>query len=76
MSKIKVLDNYHLIREMFRKGENGDINFYTKRVGINERTFYRLLKYLEIIDGIKVEYNKRQRIYYMKEVNLEDYHNK
>jgi hypothetical protein len=59
MSEIKCLENYHQLKKMFRKGEGGDINYYINRVGINERTFYRLLKYLEIIDGIKVECNKK-----------------
>lgn len=67
MSEIKCLDNYHQLRELFREGKTGDINYYINRIGINKRTFYRLIKYLEIIDGIKVEYNKRKRIYYVSE---------
>lgn len=56
---------------MFLRGETGDIDYFTNRLGIKKRTFYRLIKYLEIIDGIKVLYNKRLQIYYICELRVE-----
>jgi hypothetical protein len=71
MNEIKCLDNYCRLREMFLRGETGDIDYFTNRLGIKKRTFYRLIKYLEIIDGIKVLYNKRLQIYYICELRVE-----
>jgi hypothetical protein len=56
---------------MFLRGETGDIDYFTNRLGIKKRTFYRLIKYLEIIDGIKVLYNKKLQIYYICELRVE-----
>lgn len=58
MSKIKCLDNYHELREMFIRGERGNKNFFTRRLGIKPRTFYRLLNYLEKMDGMIIKYDK------------------
>ena len=66
MSEIKCLDNYYELREMFLKGEKGNMDFFTKRIGIQPRTFYRLLKYLEKIDGINIQYNKFSDVYQIK----------
>lgn len=65
MSEIKCLDNYHQLREMFQKGEKGNIEYFTAKIGIKPRTFHRLLNYLEKIDDMKVSYNKFSDYYYL-----------
>ena len=58
MSEIKCLDNYHQLPEMFLKGEKGNGEYFSNRLGISTRTFQRLLKYLDKIDNLKVYYDK------------------
>lgn len=63
MNEIKCLDNYSLLREMFLKGEKGDVEYFVSRLQISPRTFYRLIKYLDKVDGIKIEYNRFSKAY-------------
>ena len=65
MNEIKCLDNYRQLREMFLNGEKGNGKYFTSRLGISIRTFQRLIKYLHIIDNIKVQYNKYSNYYYL-----------
>ena len=68
MNGIKCLDNYHQLREMFLKGEKGNLKYFTNRLGISARTFYRLISYLDKMDDIKVRYDKSMDLYYLNRV--------
>lgn len=58
MSDIKCLENFERLKEMLLKGEKGNGYYFSSRLNISTRTFFRLLKYLYKIDGIKVKYDK------------------
>jgi hypothetical protein len=68
MDKIRCLENYHQLREMFLKGEKGNAKYFTNRLGISTRTLQRLIRYLNKIDNLKVQYDKSIDLYYLKTV--------
>ena len=63
MCEIKCLENYKNLKIMLEHGEKGDADYFSKRLGISKRSFFRLLKYLQEIDNMDVNYNKCTGIY-------------
>jgi len=66
MTGIKCLDNYRRFKEMILKGETGSACYFSSRLKISTRTFFRLIHYLNDIDGLKINYNKANDIYYLE----------
>jgi hypothetical protein len=66
MENIKCLDNYKWLKEMLLKGYRGDADFFSKKLNISRRTFFRLLFYLKEIDNLEVVFNKKSKVYYLK----------
>ena len=66
MSEIKCLENYKRLKEMLTKGEKGDANYFATKLGVSDRTFYRLINYLKEIEQLNIKLNKSTRGYYIE----------
>ena len=66
MTKIRCIENMNRLKEMLLSGEKGDADYFSARLGISRRTFYRLLKYIEKSNDIKVGYNRTRKTYYLE----------
>ena len=64
MSKIKCIENYKELREMFLKGEKGNAEYFAAKLNISIRSFYRLVKYLKEIESIDIRFDKHTGIYF------------
>nr|WP_319570031.1 helix-turn-helix domain-containing protein [uncultured Draconibacterium sp.] len=65
MSEIKCFENYKRLKEMLIKGEKGNADYFSKKLGISNRTFYRLIKYLKDIEQLKIKLNTVTNCYYL-----------
>lgn len=65
MTEIKCIENLKRLNEMILKGAKGDATYFSAKLDISESTFYRLIRYLEVI-GLKIKYNKTKKIYYLE----------
>ncbi len=63
MSKIKCHENYKVLREMLLNGEKGDAEYFSNKLGISSRSFYRLIKYLKDIENMEVSFDKYNGVY-------------
>ena len=68
MGNIKCLENYNGLRKMLFHGEKGNAGYFSTKLNISTRTFFRLIKYLYEIEGIRVIYNRNKNIYYLEYV--------
>ncbi len=66
MSEIKCLENYKRLREMLLNGYKGDADFFSKRLNISKRSFFRLVKYLKEIENLSIQFNKNTETYYLE----------
>lgn len=66
MNDIKCFKNYKELKEMLRNGEKGNACYFSSKLNISTRTFFRLIKYLDEIEGIKARYNKAEDVYYLE----------
>jgi hypothetical protein len=66
MHEIKCLENYKHLREMFSKGEKGNARYFSEKVGISTRSFFRLISYLREIDNMEICYDKENKTYYLE----------
>ncbi len=62
---IKCLDNYIKLKKNFEEGYKRDIGFFCERINVSKRTFHRLIKYMHLINGYNVKYNKQTVCYYL-----------
>jgi hypothetical protein len=67
MTQIKCIENFLELRHLFRKGVTGDINFFTDRLTISNRTFFRLIDLLKKHEGMDIIYSRSTNRYYIKE---------
>jgi len=65
MSEIKCLENYKRLKEMLQNGESGDAEYFSQKIGISTRSFFRLLNYLDKLNNMKPKFNKTSRRYYL-----------
>lgn len=66
MNDIKCLENFKRLKEMLLKGEKGNARYFSSKLNISTRTFFRLIKYLDEIEEIKTKYNKTSDTYYIE----------
>lgn len=66
MGDIKCLENYKRLKELLSEGEKGNAGYFSARLNISTRTFFRLIKYLHEIEGVQVFYDKNKNIYYLE----------
>ncbi len=66
MNKIRCLENYKRLKEMFKMGDRGDANYFSEKLGISNRTFYRLVKYLKEIEQLNIKYSTQTNWYYLE----------
>jgi hypothetical protein len=66
MSEIRCFEKYKRLREMLTKGVKGDANYFSEKLNISNRTFYRLIKYLKEIDQLNIQFNKNKGTYYLE----------
>ncbi len=65
MGDIKCLENYKRLKEMLANREKGNAKYFSRKLNISTRTFYRLVKYYYEIEGVQIKYNKNQDFYYL-----------
>ncbi len=66
MNQIKCFQNLDCLNEMLLKGEKGDAAYFSAKLDISERSFYRLLNYLKNINGLNIRFDKGRRTYYLE----------
>ena len=66
MNQIKCFQNLDRLNEMLLKGEKGDAAYFSAKLDISERSFYRLLNYLKNINGLNIRFDKARRAYYLE----------
>lgn len=66
MNDIKCLENFKRLKEMLLNGEKGNTGYFSSKLNNSTRTFFRLIKYMDEIEGIKVRYNKTSDTYYLE----------
>mgnify|MGYP006294914855 CR=1 FL=1 len=66
MNQIKCFQNLDRLNEMLLKGEKGDAAYFSAKLDISERSFYRLLNYLKNVNGLNVRFDKARRTYYLE----------
>ncbi len=66
MDNIKCLENYCRLKEMFEKGYKGNPDYFAEKLNISRRTFFRLLKHVKETDGLKIDFDKSNQVYYLK----------
>ena len=64
--RIKCLDHYFHLRKLFTEGIKASSKFLTQEVGISRRTFYRYVKYMMKKDRMRIVYEKKRNIFWMK----------
>ncbi|MFW6275165.1 MAG: hypothetical protein ACOC2M_00865 [bacterium] len=66
MNQIKCFQNLDRLNEMLLKGEKGDAAYFSAKLDISERSFYRLLNYLKNANGLNIRFNKARKTYYLE----------
>ncbi len=66
MNEIKCIENLKWLKEMLLKGEKGDAGYFSSKLNVSERTFYRLMNYLENMNELKIRFDKTNRTYYLE----------
>ena len=66
MDELLCLNKLTRLKEMLSHGEKGNAAYFSSRLQISNRTFFRLKAHLEKIYGLKVKYNKIQDTYYIE----------
>ncbi|MFW5804307.1 MAG: hypothetical protein ACOCWG_03640 [bacterium] len=66
MNQIKCFHNLDRLNEMLLKGEKGDAVYFSEKLDISERSFYRLLNYLKNVNGLNVRFDKARSTYYLE----------
>ena len=66
MSQIKCILNYIELRSLFKKGVTGDALFFTSKLKISKRTFFRLKLLLEEHEKMEIVYSRDINKYYLK----------
>ena len=51
---------------MLLKGVKGDVSYFTENLNISKRTFFRMVKYLEEIEEVNVQFDKYNGTYYIE----------
>jgi len=71
MSKIKCIENYKELKEMLLKGEKGNAEYFSGKLNISSRSFYRLVKYLKDIEVLDITFEKSSGKYSCTPPHLE-----
>jgi hypothetical protein len=66
MSEIQCLEKYKRLREMLIRGVKGNANYFSDRLDISKRTFYRLIKYLKEIEQLNIRFDRHTDEYYLE----------
>jgi hypothetical protein len=66
MPEIKCLENYNLLKELLLKGERGSACYFSAKLNISRRTFFRHKKCMERMEGLIIRYNKAGDSYYLE----------
>ncbi len=64
--EIKCIETYNRLKEMLIKGEKGSACYFSAKLNISRRTFFRHKKYMESMDGLNIRYNKAIGMYYLE----------
>ncbi len=54
------------LKELMLKGEKGDAAYFSVKLDVDERTFYRLKKYLEFTNGLSIKFDRTKKTYYLE----------
>jgi hypothetical protein len=54
MKEIKCLENYKRLKRMLENGEKGNLEYFANRLRASRSSTYRLMKYYEEIEGVKL----------------------
>ena len=68
MNDIRCIDNMRRLKKMLYAGGKGDAIYFSEKLGVSRRSFFRLLKSLEEVNGLKINYNKVKNTYYLESV--------
>ena len=68
MTEIKCIDNLIRLKEMLSKGEKDDAAYFSAKLDISERTFYRLLNCLKNDDGLIISFDRIAKSYYLETI--------
>lgn len=66
MCDIKCIENYFRLKKMFEKGYKGNPEYFAKKLNVNRRTFFRLLKHLKEKDNLEIDFDRITQTYYLK----------
>ncbi len=54
------------LKELLLKGEKGDAACFSAKLDVDERTFYRLKKYLNFNNGLSIKFDRTKKVYYLE----------
>ncbi len=63
MNQIKCFQNLDRLTAMLVKGEKGDAAYFSAKLDISERSFYRLINHLKNVNGLNIRFDKASRTY-------------
>jgi hypothetical protein len=66
MTGIKCIENMQRLKELLLKGEKGDAAYFSAKLDVDERSFYRLKNYLEFTNGLKIKFDRTKKTYYLE----------
>jgi len=64
--EIKCLETYNRLKEMLINGEKGSACYFSAKLNISKRTFFRHKKHMERMEGLIIRYNKADDSYYLE----------
>ena len=66
MDELLCLNKLTRLKEMLSNGEKGNATYFSSRLNVSTRTFFRMKNHLCKIYGIRLKFNKLQDAYYLE----------